>query len=189
MDYIPCSKRQFPYRINSATLYEAYLRWLRHLTERLGTQNTLKIWKNTFADYDDQFLTSILSSGWQKMESLSAKTCTEVQKRTENPLIKIIAEVIRKDSESHVEVLKLIRDSLTKEALHLTPDELMEIWDLIEGYHSIERKSVDIAEEAIRDSRLFEIRFLLTYLLVDESKHLTLLNQLDDFKRNLFPYR
>jgi hypothetical protein len=123
------------------------------------------------------------------MESLSAKTCTEVKKRTDNTLIKMIAEIIRRDSESHIEVLNLIRHSLTKEALHLTPDELEEIWDLVEGYHKIEHKSVDIAQEAIRDSRLFEIRYLLTYLLEDESKHLKLLTQLDDFKRSLFPYR
>jgi hypothetical protein len=139
------------------------------------------------AEKKERFLADL--DKWQKMESLSAKTCAEVQKRTENTLIKMIAEIIRKDSESHIEVLKLIKDSLTKEAIHLTPDELVEIWDLIEGYHSIEHTSMDIAQEAIRDSRLFEIRFLLTYLLEDESKHLKLLNQLDDFKRSLFPYR
>ena len=101
----------------------------------------------------------------------------------------MIAEIIRRDSETHIDVLKLIKDSLTKEALHLTPDELAEIWDLVDGYHKIEQKSVEIAQEAIRDTRLFEIRYLLTYLLEDESKHLKLLDQLDDFKRNLFPYR
>ncbi len=125
---------------------------------------------------------------WQKMESTSARTCTEVQKRTENPLIKMVAEIIRRDSETHIEVLELIKNSLTKQALHLTPDELQEIWDLVDGYHKIEQKSVDIAQQAIRDSRLFAIRHLLTYLLEDEAKHLKLLNQLDDFKRNLFPY-
>ena len=139
------------------------------------------------AEKKEQFLVDL--DKWQKMESLSAKTCAEVKKRTDNALIKMIAEIIRRDSESHIEVLELIRESLTKEALHLTPDELAEIWDLMEGYHKIERKSVDIAQEAIRDSRLFEIRYLLTYLLEDESKHLKLLDQLDDFKRSLFPYR
>ena len=139
------------------------------------------------AEKKEQFLVNL--DKWQEMETLSAKTCTEVKKRTENTLIKMIAEIIRRDSESHIEVLKLIKNSLTKQALHLTPDELEEIWDLVEGYHKIEHKSVDIAQEAIRDSRLFEIRYLLTYLLEDESKHLKLLNQLDDFKRSLFPYR
>jgi len=139
------------------------------------------------AEKKERFLADV--DKWQKMESLSVKTCKEVQKRTENPLIKMIAEIIRRDSESHIDVLKLIKNSLTKEALHLTPDELMEIWDLVDGYHKIEQKSVEIAQEAIRDSRLFEIRYLLTYLLEDESKHLILLNHLDDFKRSLFPYR
>ncbi len=139
------------------------------------------------AEKKDKFLADL--DKWQKMEAVSAKTCAEVQKKTKNPLIKMIAEIIRRDSETHIDVLKLIKDSLTKEAIHLTPDELVEIWDLVDGYHKIEQKSVEIAQEAIRDSRLFEIRYLLTYLLEDESKHLKLLDQLDDFKRNLFPYR
>ena len=69
MDYIPCPKRRFPYRINFLTLYTSYLRWLRHLMERLGEQNTLLLWKETFADYDDQVLLSILSSGWHEVET------------------------------------------------------------------------------------------------------------------------
>jgi hypothetical protein len=61
------------------SFYAGYLKWLRHLVERLGSQNTLSIWKNSFADYDDQLLMSILLSGWQKLGSdrtnqLEAKT-------------------------------------------------------------------------------------------------------------------
>ncbi|MFN2302196.1 MAG: L-2-amino-thiazoline-4-carboxylic acid hydrolase [Anaerolineales bacterium] len=69
MEDIPCPKRLFPIRINFVSFYAAYLRWLRHLIERLGRQNTLSIWRNTFADYDDHLLKNILSSGWQKLES------------------------------------------------------------------------------------------------------------------------
>jgi len=69
MDYIPCPKRRFPFRINFVTFYASYLRWLRHLIERLGYQNTLSIWKGTFAEYDDQLLISILSSGWHEVET------------------------------------------------------------------------------------------------------------------------
>ncbi len=69
MEYIPCPKRLFPFRINFVTFYASYLRWLRHLIERLGYQNTLSIWKHTFAAYDDQLLMSILSSGWHEVES------------------------------------------------------------------------------------------------------------------------
>jgi hypothetical protein len=69
MNTIPCQKRHFPFRINFVSSYATYLRWLRHLIERLGWENTLSIWKNTFGDYDDQFTMSILASGWQKLDS------------------------------------------------------------------------------------------------------------------------
>ena len=69
MDYIPCPKRRFPYRINFLTFYESYLRWLRYLTERLGDQNIRSLWNDTFADYDDQILMRILSSGWYEVET------------------------------------------------------------------------------------------------------------------------
>jgi len=68
MDYVPCSKRQFPFKINFVSFFASYLRWLRHLSERLGHQNTLSIWENSFSDYDDQLLMRILSSGWQNGE-------------------------------------------------------------------------------------------------------------------------
>jgi len=66
LNFIPCPKRHFPFRINFVSLYATYLRWLRHLSERLGRENTLSIWENTFTDYDEKFTMSILSSGWQK---------------------------------------------------------------------------------------------------------------------------
>ena len=69
MDYIPCSHRRFPYRINFVTFYSTYLHWLRHLVERIGYQQARAIWDNAFAAYDDQYLINILSSGWQEVES------------------------------------------------------------------------------------------------------------------------
>jgi hypothetical protein len=64
MDYIPCQKRLFSFRINFVSFYAPYLIWLRHLSERLGLQNTLSIWENAFADYDNTLLMNILSSFW-----------------------------------------------------------------------------------------------------------------------------
>lgn len=69
MNTIPCPERHFPFRINFVSFYAQYLRLLRNLIERLGYENTLSIWKNTFANYDDKLLMSILSSGWLKVES------------------------------------------------------------------------------------------------------------------------
>ena len=69
MDYTPCSQRRFPYRINFVTFYSTYLHWLRHLVERIGYQQARSVWDSAFAAYDDQTLISILSSGWQEVET------------------------------------------------------------------------------------------------------------------------
>ena len=61
----PLQGRTFPSRINQATFYPSYLRWLRHLGERLGLAQTLRIWDQAFAGYDDAYLQEILASGWQ----------------------------------------------------------------------------------------------------------------------------
>lgn len=77
---------------------------------------------------------------------------------------------------------------MTKKAISLTPDELGQIWGLVKGYLESERKSVDMAEHAIGDSRIFIIKQLLAYMLEDESRNFKLLEQLDDFKRRMYPY-
>lgn len=77
MDYIPCRERTFLYEINRATFYSSYLRWFRHLSERLGLQNTVTLWENTFAKYDDELLLAILSSGWQTVKSDDAENVSD----------------------------------------------------------------------------------------------------------------
>lgn len=67
MGYIPCHERLFPFRLNANESSKPYLRWLKHLGERLGVQNALSVWGSAFADYDDTGLNEILSSGWHKV--------------------------------------------------------------------------------------------------------------------------
>ena len=134
----------------------------------------------------EQFLNDL--EEWLKVEAKTRKQCSEIQKRTDNALVRMVAEIIRRDSKTHIEVLNLIRESLTEKAISLTPDDLAQIWDLVDGHREFEQKSIEMADRALRNSRIFVIRHLLTYMLEDESKHLKLLNQLEDFKRNLYPY-
>jgi hypothetical protein len=44
--------------------YRNYAGWLRTLTERLGYERTLKVWKDAYRNYDETKLGKILSSGW-----------------------------------------------------------------------------------------------------------------------------
>lgn len=80
MHELPCRESVFPLRISADTFYAPYLRWLRHLGERLGIPHTLSIWKNAFTEYDESLLTTILSSGWQKTSAHQTNTAESMNK-------------------------------------------------------------------------------------------------------------
>ena len=88
----------------------------------------------------------------------------------------------------HRRVQQAMLDGLEKEAFTLTPEELADVWDLIEKHAEMERQTIALAEKARRNCRLFVHRHLLTYLIEDEQKHDRLLSQLEDFKRGIYPY-
>ena len=125
---------------------------------------------------------------WQEIEDESIAQTTAVIAKTHNPLIQLVMEIIRQDSLMHKRVQKVMLDSLEKEAFSLTPEELGEVWDLIEKHTAAEKETIALAEKARKNCRLFVQRHLLTYLTEDEQKHDRLLNQLEDFKRRLYPY-
>lgn len=67
MNSVPCCERKFYYQIDVSTFYAPYLRWFIHLSERLGEDITLTLWKTVFEEYDDEYLRRILSSEWRKI--------------------------------------------------------------------------------------------------------------------------
>ena len=125
---------------------------------------------------------------WQEIEVAAVEQTTAVIDRTQNPLIKLIMEIIRQDSVMHKRVQQVILDSLEQQAFSLTPEELADIWDMVEKHADLERETIALAEKAQRNCRLFVQRHLLTYLIEDEKKHDTLLGQLASFKRGIYPY-
>ena len=125
---------------------------------------------------------------WQDIEVAAVEQTTAVIDRTQNPLIKLVMEIIRQDSVMHKRVQQVILDSLEQQAFTLTPEELAEIWDMIEKHAELERETIALAEKAQRNCRLFVQRHLLTYLIEDEKKHETLMAQLGAFKRGIYPY-
>jgi len=125
---------------------------------------------------------------WQALENATITHTTAVIAKTKNPLIQLVMEIIRRDSEMHHRVQQVLLDSLEREAFTLTPEELGEIWDMVEKHAEMERQTIELAEKARRNCRLFVQRHLLTYLIEDEKKHDRLLGQLEDFKRSIYPY-
>jgi hypothetical protein len=125
---------------------------------------------------------------WQEIEDASVAHTTALMERTKNPLIRLVMEIIRQDSVMHKRVQQVILDSLEQQAFTLTPEELADIWDMIEKHAELEKETIALAEKARRNCRLFVQRHLLTYLIEDEQKHDRLMEQLEDFKRGIYPY-
>lgn len=132
-------------------------------------------------------LTAILEN-WQNLETATISHTTEVISKTKNPLIRLLMEIIRQDSQMHYRVQQVLLDGMEREAFTLTPEELGDIWEMIEKHAEMEKQTIALAEKALSNCRLFVERHLLTYLIEDEKKHDRLLGQLEDFKRNIYPY-
>jgi hypothetical protein len=132
-------------------------------------------------------LTAVLKT-WQGLETATIEHTTDIIAKTKNPLIQLVMEIIRRDSEMHHRVQQVLLDSLEKQAFTLTPEELGEIWEMVEKHAEMEKATIELAEKARANCRLFVQRHLLTYLLDDEKKHDRLLGQLEDFKRGIYPY-
>lgn len=125
---------------------------------------------------------------WQAVEDESIKVSRAVQVKTENPLVRLVMEIIAHDSAMHRRVQQFIIDSVEKTAITLTPEELEEIWSQIDKHIAEERKTIELAGQAKSSARLFVQRYLLNYLLEDERKHDMLLERLEEIKNRMYPY-
>lgn len=124
---------------------------------------------------------------WQKMEDATISSCDEILEATDNKLVTTIAGIIKSDSEKHKMVLGVVKEALNG-TITLTPDELGELSGLLEKHRDLEKETVDLAAEQLELSRNFVVNHLVSYLLEDERKHYMLLHQLNDFKKQLYPY-
>jgi hypothetical protein len=124
---------------------------------------------------------------WQSTEDHSAASTTQIIDKTKNPLIRLVMEIIRQDSMMHKRVRQFMIDSLEKEAVTLTPDELGEVWESVERHAALEKETIQVADQAQENCRFFVQRHLRTYLVEDEQLHGRLLGQPEDFKRKICP--
>ena len=125
---------------------------------------------------------------WQKVEDASVQSTSEIISKTKNPVVKQIMEIIKQDSAMHKKVQQLIIDSFEKEAIQLQPEELSNVWGLVENHIELEKETIRLAEESRKNSNNFIVRYLLGYLMTDEQKHNDILAQMEDVKRGMYPY-
>jgi len=111
--------------------------------------------------------------------------------RTKNPVVRLLMEIIQRDSQMHYHVQEFIADSLESKTLSLTPEELHDVWNMIEEHIRLEEKSVELANEALkalRGRKMVVQEYLLDYLRMDEQKHDKILETLGTIKKGMYPY-
>ncbi len=130
------------------------------------------------AETSEDFLSIIRE--WQALEEKTIASADELIKKGKNPLVTMTMEMIKHDSGKHKVMLQMIVDNLTKEAVHLSPDELAPISALLNKHMEVEAKSIALANDALKKSELAITRYILSALLDDETKHHSQLHILNE---------
>jgi hypothetical protein len=128
---------------------------------------------------------------WMKIENASVASTGTVIDKTDNPVIRLVMEIIQRDSQMHYRIQDMIANSLEKGTIALTPDELGNVWDMIEKHIKLEEKTVELANEAkkaIEGKKMVVQEYLIDYLLIDEQKHNKILETLETIKKGMYPY-
>ena len=125
---------------------------------------------------------------WQVIEDQSVESTTKIIAKTKNSIVKHIMEIIRQDSAMHKRIQQLIIDNFEKQAITLTPEELGDVWEMVDHHIQLERETIRLAEESRKNSKNFLVRYLLGYLMTDERKHNDVLDQMEDIKSGIYPY-
>jgi len=128
---------------------------------------------------------------WQKIENASVASTGSIIEKTDNPLIRLVMEIIQRDSQLHYRVQEMIADSLESKTMYLSPDELAQVWDQVEKHIDLEKKTVELAEEALtalKGKKMVVQEYLIQYLLEDENKHNKILADLETIKKGMYPY-
>ena len=127
---------------------------------------------------------------WQKIENTAVAQTSQVMDETDNSLIRLVMEIIQRDSNMHHRVQQVVIDSLEREAINVFYDDLDKVWTSIEKHIAVEKKTIELATEALKaleGTKNPVQQYLISYLLTDEEKHDKLLADLTLVKKKMYP--
>jgi hypothetical protein len=125
---------------------------------------------------------------WQELENETIRLSEDLRKKSDNSFVKLIMEIIRRDSEKHKIMQQFVIDSFTKEAMHLAPQDLIPLADVLEKHIKAEARSMGLANACIAGTKNFFASFVASALISDEVKHHEMLTMLDQIKGQVYPY-
>ena len=129
-----------------------------------------------------------LITDWKSLENDTVALAEDLQKKSDNPFVKLVMEIIKRDSEKHKVMQQFVIDALTKEAVHLSPQELIPLADVLDRHIQAEAKSMGLANACAIESRNYFVDFIVSALTDDEVKHHNMLRTLDYIKGAVYPY-
>jgi hypothetical protein len=128
---------------------------------------------------------------WQSIEDRSVESTGQVIAKTDNPLIRLVMEIIQRDSQIHHRVQQLIIDSIESRPITLSTDEMGAVSEMIDNHLNIENEMVSLVDKAlndVKDKKMIVQEYLLNFLVEDEKKHASMLKALDKIKKGMYPY-
>jgi hypothetical protein len=128
---------------------------------------------------------------WQAIEDSAVSSTGQIIEKTDNPLIRMIMEIIQHDSQMHHRVQEFIVHAMTEKPVSITPEDLDKVWTEVENHIRIEQKTIEMAKEALKaleGRKMVVPEYLIHYLMTDEEKHNKLLDDFSVIKKNMYPY-
>ena len=125
---------------------------------------------------------------WQQIENRSVESTAQVIAKTDNPLIRLVMEIIQSDSQLHHRVQQFIIDSVESKPVELTRDEMGTVSDMLDNHLNIEEQMVGLVDQALKDlakKKMVVQEYLLKFLVEDEKKHASMLRALDVVKKGM----
>lgn len=126
---------------------------------------------------------------WQKLEDAAVAQTARIMEEIDHPLIRLVAEIIQRDSNMHHRIQQMVVDTLEHETVTLSFDDIKDAWQAIEKHIELEKMTIDMAKTALElvPEKTNQVqRYLLSYLSEDEKKHDKMLADLELLKKGVY---
>ncbi len=119
---------------------------------------------------------------WMASEDATIEDAQTLREETDNPFVRMTMKMLIHDAHKHKIIQQMVIDSLTKESVHLSPEELVPLEDILNKHILHETESLMRAVKAIDKSEPRITRYLMSYLSADEAGHRELVAKLNELK-------
>lgn len=143
----------------------------------------------TMKETQEQIVSSMRE--WQKIENQGIVSTSQIIEQSKNPLVRLIMEIIQRDSQMHYRVQDLVADSLESKIVELNVEEMALLSEMIEKHLELELRTIQLAQgalEKIKGRGMAIQTYLIEYLLKDEEKHAEILQNLSGIRGKMYPY-